>query len=75
MSKKFRADSVRRKYSVRTFLRRILSCGLTSLLVLACVTCLLVFKLMIDYQVSQSIELGYMKNIYIRSTTMAQLKQ
>ena len=75
MSKKFRDDSVRRKYSVRTFLRRILSCGLTSLLVVACLTSLYVFYILMDYQVGQSIELGYMKNVYIRSTTMAQLKQ
>ena len=73
MSSKFRQDSGRRQYTVRTFLRRILGCGLTCLLLIACVSTLVAFYIMIQYQVEQSIEIGYMKNLTLRSQTLAQL--
>ena len=47
MSSKFRADSVRRNYKERTFLRRKLTCGLVCLLVIACIATLVAFNLMI----------------------------
>ena len=73
MSSKFRHDSGRRKYIVRTFLRRFLGCGLTSFLLFSCITTLVAFYIMIQYQVEQSIEIGYMKNLTLRSQTLAQL--
>ena len=67
MSNKFRHDGVKRNYSVRTFLRRFLGCGLVTLLIIACVATLFAFYIMIVYQVEQSVEIGYMKNLSIRS--------
>lgn len=75
MSSKFRHDSVKRSYAVRTFLRRILSCCLVSLLLLTCLATLAAFFIMIRYQIEQSIEMGYMKNNIIRSNTLATLKE
>jgi len=74
MSSKFRQDALKRNYTVRTFLRRILGCGLVSLLLIACIATLLAFYVMIEYQVQQSIEIGYMKNLNIRTRTLTTLK-
>ena len=75
MSSKFRRDGVKRNFKVRTFLRRTISLILVSLLMIACVATLVAFYIMIEYQVVQAIELGYIKNLSILSKTMADLKQ
>ena len=75
MSSKFRQDSFKRNYTVRNFLRHFLGCGLVSLILIACISTLIAFYVMIDYQVTQAIELGYIKNIEIKSQTLAELKQ
>ena len=74
MSSKFRQDALKRNYTVRTFLRRILGCGLVFLLLITCIATLLAFYIMIDYQVVQSIEIGYMKNLNLRTRTLTSLK-
>ena len=74
MSSKFRQDALKRNYTVRTFLRRILGCGLVCLLMVTCIATLLAFYIMIDYQVVQSIEIGYMKNLNLRTRTLTSLK-
>ena len=73
MSSKFRHDSSKRKYTDRTFIRRFLGCGLIFLLLVAGAATLLAFYLMIQDLVGDSIEIGYMKNLTIRSKTLAQL--
>ena len=75
MSSKFRRDGLTRQYTERTFIRRVLSIGLVSLLIITCVATLVAFYIMINYQVVQSIEIGYVKNYSIRSKTLAQLKK
>jgi uncharacterized membrane protein len=65
---------MRRNYTVRTFLRHILGFGLICLLLIACIATLIAFYIMIDYQVVQGIEIGYMKNLLIRSQTLASIK-
>ena len=49
MSSKFRKESDKRNYTVRTFLRRFLSFGLICLLLIACVATLVAFYIMIQY--------------------------
>ena len=73
MTSKFRQDKVKRNYTVRTFLRRILGCGMVSLLSITCIATLIAFYLMIWYQVEQSIEMGFMMNLNILSQTMSML--
>ena len=51
MTVKFRQDALKRNYTVRTFLRRILGCGLLTLLLIACIATLVAFYIMINYQV------------------------
>ena len=75
MSSKFRQDAQKRNYTVRTWLRRWISCGLISLLLIAFGATLLAFYIMINYQVQQAIEIGYMKNLNLRTRTLATLKE
>ena len=75
MTVKFRHDALKRNYTVRTFLRRILGCGLLALLLIACIATLVAFYIMINYQVQQAIEIGYMKNFNLRTRTLATLKE
>lgn len=74
MSSKFRQDALKRNYTVRTFLRRILGTGLVTLLLIACIATLIAFYILIEYQVQQSIEIGYMKNLNLRTKTLTSLK-
>ena len=77
MSSKFRQDALKRNYTVRTFLRRILGCGLVCLLLIACIATLAAFYIIIDYQVYQkiqAIEIGHMKNLNLRTRTLTSLK-
>lgn len=74
MSSKFRQDSVKRNYAVRNILRSMLRFGLIFLLMISCIATLIAFYIMIDYQVVQSITLGYMKNLSILSQNIADLK-
>ena len=74
MSSKFRHDSTRRNYTVRTFLRRCLGLGMIFLLLLFCGSTLGAFYYLIWYEVKQSIEIGFMKNLTMRSETLAIIK-
>jgi len=52
-----------------------MSFGLICLLLITTIGTLVAFYILLQYQVEQAIEVGYMKNLNIRSTTMAALKQ
>ena len=74
MSSKFRKDSHKRKYTVRTFLRRCLGFGLICLLLVFMLSSLLAFYLFIHYEVRQAVEISYMKNLQIRSSNIKTIK-
>ena len=74
MGSKFRKDNKRRNYTVRTFLSRCLGFGLVFLLLVFCGATALAFWLFIRYEVEQSIEIGFMKNLSIRTETLTQIK-
>ena len=74
MSSKFRKDSHKRKYTVRTFLRRCLGFGLICLLFVFMLSSILAFYLFIDYEISQAVEISYMKNLQIRSSSLKTIK-
>ena len=71
MSSKFRHDSSKRKYTDRTFIRRFLIFGLILLLLVAGAATLLAFYILIKDLVGDAVEIGYMKNLTIRSKTLA----
>lgn len=74
MSSKFRQDSFRRNYTVRTFLKRCLAFGLISMIMVFCTSSLVAFYLFIEYEVEQSILISYMQNLKIRTKTLAMIK-
>ena len=48
-----------------------MACGLIFLLLVACITTLFAFYILIKNLVEDSVEIGYMKNLTIRSRTLA----
>ena len=75
MSSKFRKNATKYNYTVRSLLRRMLRYGLTCLLMVTCISTLVAFYIMIDYQVVQSITLGHMKNLQIYSKSIKYIKE
>ena len=73
-SSKFRHDSEKRNYKVRTFLRRCLTFGLVLLILLLSFSTLVAFFLLSQYEVRQSIQVTSMMNLTLRSKTLATIK-
>ena len=73
-SSKFRHDSEKRNYKVRTFLRRCLTSGLIVLILLLSFSTLIAFFLLSQYEVRQSIQVTSMMNLTLRSKTLATIK-